>query len=129
VKWSEGRRFVLAEQDPRWGELMSRTGFRYETAEINKQYPTLLSPNAILLGLYWVVVYALQIGFCLILVTARKDETKVSDEVLGRMGGCGAGRKRRGKLIKVFIAPCLSLAIHKTTHLSTSRHRTPSSME
>lgn len=47
-------------------------------AEINKQYPTLLSPNAILLGLYWVVVYALQIGFCLILVTARKDETKVS---------------------------------------------------
>jgi len=47
------------------------------TAEINKQYPTLLSPNAILLGLYWIVVYALQIGFCLILVTARKDETKV----------------------------------------------------
>jgi hypothetical protein len=50
----------------------------YRAAEINKQYPTLLSPNAILLGLYWIVVYALQIGFCLILVTARKDETKVS---------------------------------------------------
>jgi hypothetical protein len=40
-------------------------------------YPTLLTPNAILLGIYWVVVYALQIGFCLILVTARKEETKV----------------------------------------------------
>jgi len=60
-------------------ELILPRGFGV-IAEINKQYPTLLSPNAILLGLYWVVVYALQIGFCLILVTARKDETKVSDE-------------------------------------------------
>jgi hypothetical protein len=55
-------------------------------AEINKQYPTLLSPNAILLGLYWVVVYALQIGFCLILVTARKDETKVRSSSASDVG-------------------------------------------
>lgn len=30
-----------------------------------------------MLGIFWVVLYALQIGFCLILVLARKEETKV----------------------------------------------------
>lgn len=29
-----------------------------------------------MIGLFWAVLYILQIGFCLLLVMARKDETK-----------------------------------------------------
>jgi hypothetical protein len=64
-------------------------------ADINKMYPTcektrgrglsyadsaplVLSPNPIMIGIFWILLYSLQIGLCLILVMARKDETKVS---------------------------------------------------
>jgi hypothetical protein len=30
-----------------------------------------------MLGIYWILLYILQIGFCLVLVLARKEETKV----------------------------------------------------
>ena len=43
---------------------------------ISDLYPTLLTPNTTLLGAYWMVLYVLQIGYCLTLVTARKDVTK-----------------------------------------------------
>lgn len=56
--------------------LVCAVGVKPGLAEINKQYPTLLTPNPIMLGIYWLVLYALQIGFCLVLVVARKEETK-----------------------------------------------------
>ncbi|OCF31459.1 hypothetical protein I316_06861 [Kwoniella heveanensis BCC8398] len=37
-------------------------------AGINALFPTLLSPNSIMIGLYWAVLYVLQVGFCLTLV-------------------------------------------------------------
>ncbi|ORX39626.1 hypothetical protein BD324DRAFT_614396 [Kockovaella imperatae] len=45
-------------------------------AGINVRYPTLVSPNSIMIGLYWAVLYCLQVGFCLVLLLARKDVTK-----------------------------------------------------
>lgn len=53
-----------------------------------------------MLGIYWIVVYTLQIGFCLILVTARKEETKVSTLVAYRVDG------GRVKLIMVLRIGC-----------------------
>lgn len=65
-------------------------------AGINALFPTLLSPNALMVGLYWAVLYVLQggftgyrrgwgidcssssVGFCLTLLLARKQATKVS---------------------------------------------------
>jgi hypothetical protein len=47
-------------------------------AEVSKMYPTLLTPNPIMLGIYWILLYILQIGFCLVLVLARKEETKAT---------------------------------------------------
>lgn len=44
---------------------------------INELFPTLLSPNGIMLGLYWAVLFMLMVGFCLVLLLARKDVTKV----------------------------------------------------
>lgn len=46
---------------------------------INELFPTLLSPNATMLGIYWAVLFTLEVGFCLVLLLARKDVTKVSD--------------------------------------------------
>ncbi|RSH95706.1 hypothetical protein EHS25_000798 [Saitozyma podzolica] len=43
---------------------------------INALFPTLLSPNALMVGLYWAVLYVLQVGFCLTLLLARKQVTK-----------------------------------------------------
>lgn len=41
-------------------------------------YPTLLTPNVPMLGFYWALTFVLQVGFCLNLLLARKDVTKVS---------------------------------------------------
>lgn len=40
-------------------------------------YPTLLTPNGMLLSVYWGAVYAIQVGFCLLLIFAQSDDTKV----------------------------------------------------
>ncbi|WVQ98414.1 hypothetical protein IAU59_005537 [Kwoniella sp. CBS 9459] len=45
-------------------------------AGINSLFPTLLSPNSIMIGLYWAVLYVLQVGFCLVLLLVRKEVTK-----------------------------------------------------
>lgn len=41
-----------------------------------------------MIGIFWILLYSLQIGLCLILVMARKDETKVG---LFRYPLCGGG--------------------------------------
>lgn len=41
-------------------------------------YPTLLTPNVPMLGMYWALTFVTMVGFCLNLLLARKDVTKVS---------------------------------------------------
>ncbi|KGB80347.2 hypothetical protein CNBG_6185 [Cryptococcus deuterogattii R265] len=43
---------------------------------ISSLFPTLLTPNALMIELYWAVLFGLQIGFCLVLLLARKEATK-----------------------------------------------------
>ncbi|RSH83643.1 hypothetical protein EHS25_005547 [Saitozyma podzolica] len=43
---------------------------------INALFPTLLSPNSLMIGLYWAVLYVLQVGFCLTLLLVRQQVTK-----------------------------------------------------
>ncbi|OWZ59556.1 hypothetical protein J007_00887 [Cryptococcus neoformans] len=43
---------------------------------ISALFPTLLTPNSIMIELYWAVLFGLQIGFCLVLLLARKEATK-----------------------------------------------------
>jgi len=40
-------------------------------------YPTSITPNATAIGIYVAVIYLGQIGYCLLLVLAKKPETKV----------------------------------------------------
>ncbi|EJD05318.1 uncharacterized protein FOMMEDRAFT_78728 [Fomitiporia mediterranea MF3/22] len=44
--------------------------------EIARMYPTSLTPKPSLIGTYIAAVYIMQIGYCIILVLARKTETK-----------------------------------------------------
>ncbi|EIN14603.1 hypothetical protein PUNSTDRAFT_96574 [Punctularia strigosozonata HHB-11173 SS5] len=44
--------------------------------EISREYPTSLTPKPWMIAVYVVAVYLLQVGFCLLLVIARKPETK-----------------------------------------------------
>lgn len=53
--------------------LVARPGF----GEINDQYETVWSPRKFMIGIYWLVMLGLQIGFCLLLVLASKEETRV----------------------------------------------------
>jgi hypothetical protein len=46
-------------------------------SHVSRNPLTVLTPNPIMLGIYWILLYILQIGFCLVLVLARKEETKV----------------------------------------------------
>ncbi|KAK4685929.1 hypothetical protein P7C73_g4206, partial [Tremellales sp. Uapishka_1] len=43
---------------------------------ISALYPTLLTPNTLMVGLYWACLYSVQVGFCLTLLLVRKEETK-----------------------------------------------------
>ncbi|WVN88955.1 uncharacterized protein L203_104170 [Cryptococcus depauperatus CBS 7841] len=45
-------------------------------AGINALYPTLLTPNVFMIELYWALLFILEVGFCLVLLTARKEVTK-----------------------------------------------------
>lgn len=46
--------------------------------QITRMYPTSLTPKPSLIGTYIAAVYIMQVGYCVILVLARKTETKVS---------------------------------------------------
>ncbi|ODN99320.1 hypothetical protein I350_07487 [Cryptococcus amylolentus CBS 6273] len=43
---------------------------------ISALFPTLLTPNSLMLEFYYALLFSLQIGFCLVLLLARKDVTK-----------------------------------------------------
>lgn len=47
------------------------------TGEIAQLYPTSISPLPAMIAVYLVAIYICQIGYCLLLVLARKPETKV----------------------------------------------------
>jgi hypothetical protein len=46
--------------------------------KVTKAHPTSISPQPSLIAIYVIAIYASQIGYCLLLVLARKPETKVS---------------------------------------------------
>lgn len=48
------------------------------TGRIAEMYPTSLTPSPSLIGTYIGAIYIMQVGYCVILVLARKNETKVS---------------------------------------------------
>lgn len=47
-------------------------------AEITELFPTNITPKTEMVGFYMTAVYVLLIGFCVLLITARNPETKVS---------------------------------------------------
>jgi len=47
--------------------------------DIEKMFPSSISPNPFLIATYLLLVYVGQVGYCILLVTARKPETKVRD--------------------------------------------------
>jgi len=51
--------------------------------QISREFPTFITPNTLLIGIYWLVVYTGQIAFCVMLIFARKDETKKTLVSLG----------------------------------------------
>lgn len=59
--------------------------------EISKQFPTSISPKPIIIATYVAAIYAGQLGYCVLIVLARKAETKVRDS---------AERKRFIELLK-----------------------------
>ena len=44
---------------------------------ISKLHPTPISPSPSLVGIYVIAIFAGQIGYCVLLVLASKEETKV----------------------------------------------------
>ncbi|KAJ3981459.1 hypothetical protein F5890DRAFT_1568007 [Lentinula detonsa] len=44
--------------------------------EISKQFPTSISPKPIIIAIYVAAIYAGQLGYCVLIVLARKAETK-----------------------------------------------------
>ncbi|KAJ8700787.1 hypothetical protein PTI98_003777 [Pleurotus ostreatus] len=44
---------------------------------IFRLYPAPISPKAVVIGAYVLLIYAAQIGYCVLLTAARKPETKV----------------------------------------------------
>lgn len=42
-------------------------------------FPSSISPKPLLIATYLLLVYIGQVGYCILLVTARKPETKVRD--------------------------------------------------
>jgi len=52
--------------------------------EISDDYLTIFTPTKYWIGAYWLLLYILQIGYCIILATVRKSETK--DTILHAIG-------------------------------------------
>ena len=46
--------------------------------DISKLYPATIAPNPYLISIYVTFVYIGQLGYCVLLVLARRPETKVS---------------------------------------------------
>ena len=61
---------------------------RKAVGDIFELYPTALSPSPNMIAVYLVVVYIGQIGYCVLLVLARKAETKVRN---GKIIACILG--------------------------------------
>lgn len=51
-------------------------------AQVFKDYPTAITPNPYVLGLYVLALNLGQVGYCILLVLAKKPETKVSTLLL-----------------------------------------------
>lgn len=51
--------------------LLTRIG------DIIRMHPTSISPRPVIIAVYVLAIYAGQLGYCLLLVLARKEETKV----------------------------------------------------
>lgn len=47
------------------------------TEDIGKMYPSSISPKPLLVATYLLLVYVGQVGYCILLVMAKKQETKV----------------------------------------------------
>ena len=47
------------------------------TEDIEKMYPSSISPKPLLVATYLLLVYVGQVGYCILLVMAKKQETKV----------------------------------------------------
>lgn len=47
------------------------------TAQISRRFPTSISPRPVVIAIYVIAIFAAQLGYCIILVIARKEETKV----------------------------------------------------
>ncbi|KAF9078431.1 hypothetical protein BDP27DRAFT_1309575 [Rhodocollybia butyracea] len=45
-------------------------------SEVSKQFPTSISPKPIIIAIYVAALYAGQLGYCILIVVARKQETK-----------------------------------------------------
>ncbi|WOO78491.1 uncharacterized protein LOC62_02G002038 [Vanrija pseudolonga] len=45
---------------------------------VNRLFPTLVSPKTSLIGLYWAVLYGLQVGLALLVIIAQSDRTKAA---------------------------------------------------
>ncbi|KZT60009.1 hypothetical protein CALCODRAFT_523122 [Calocera cornea HHB12733] len=46
--------------------------------EISKNHPTSLTPLNLMVGIYWLVLWLMLVGYCVLLVIARKEETKAT---------------------------------------------------
>lgn len=46
---------------------------------VSKMYPTAITPKPSMIAIYILAIYIGQIGYCVLLVLARKHETKVGD--------------------------------------------------
>jgi len=57
---------------------MADNSFHFIIGGVTKAHPTSISPQPYLIAVYVLAIYAGQIGHCLLLVLARKAETKAS---------------------------------------------------
>ncbi|EJU01326.1 hypothetical protein DACRYDRAFT_67205 [Dacryopinax primogenitus] len=46
--------------------------------EISRNHPTSVSPLGVMVGVYWLILWVGLVGYCILLVMARKEETKAT---------------------------------------------------
>lgn len=63
-------KYALAHRPCRAPHSRSRTG------QVSYRRPTALSPNTPIIGVYILALYVMQVGHCVLLVLATKQETK-----------------------------------------------------
>jgi len=64
--------------------LVASLAINPSLGQINDDYLTIMTPRKVLIGAYWLLLYVLQIGYCIILATVRKQETK--DTIIHAVG-------------------------------------------